>query len=140
MNKSETVRSIMTSQLHTAKANDSLLKAEQIFEKHHLRHLPVVKGKHLVGIMSKTDLLKMKFADKFEAEDASVDLAIFDMLQVGHVMRERVVTIQPNQKIVEAAQILTTEDFNALPVVENDELVGIVTSTDIMRYLLKIMS
>lgn len=130
----------MTSQLHTAKANDSLLKAEQIFEKHHLRHLPVVKGKHLVGIMSKTDLLKMKFADKFEAEDASVDLAIFDMLQVGHVMRERVVTIQPDQKIVEAAQILTTEDFNALPVVENDELVGIVTSTDIMRYLLKIMS
>ncbi len=130
----------MTSQLHTAKANDSLLKAEQIFEKHHLRHLPVVKGKHLVGIMSKTDLLKMKFADKFEAEDASVDLAIFDMLQVGHVMHERVVTIQPDQKIVEAAQILTTEDFNALPVVENDELVGIVTSTDIMRYLLKIMS
>jgi CBS domain-containing membrane protein len=130
----------MTSQLHTAKANDSLLKAEQIFEKHHLRHLPVVKGKHLVDIMSKTDLLKMKFADKFEAEDASVDLAIFDMLQVGHVMHEKVVTIQPDQKIVEAAQILTTEDFNALPVVENNELVGIVTSTDIMRYLLKIMS
>lgn len=59
------------------------------------------------------------------------------MFTVEQVMTKKLVTISPEATIKEAAEILATHEFHALPVVHNQLLVGIVTTTDVMKYLLK---
>ena len=52
-------------------------------------------------------------------------------------MTKKLTTISPETSIKEAAEILSTKEVHALPVVENDLLVGILTTTDVIKYLLK---
>jgi hypothetical protein len=59
------------------------------------------------------------------------------MFTIEQVMAKRLVTIAPETTIKEAAEILATKEFHALPVVEGDLLVGIVTTTDLIKYLIQ---
>ena len=75
----------------------------------------------------------MNFGDN----QKEVDTAIFDMLTIEQVMKSNPTTVSSTQPIKEVAEILSTEEFHALPVVDNNELVGIVTTTDVVKYLLQ---
>jgi predicted transcriptional regulator len=59
------------------------------------------------------------------------------MLTIEQVMRSSIRTINADATIKEAAEIFASEEFHALPVIEGDKLVGIVTTTDIINYLLE---
>ena len=65
-----------------------------------------------------------------------IDKVVFDMLNVEQVMKHAPQTVSPNSSIDEVAETLTTKEFHAFPVVEGDQLVGIVTTTDIIKFLL----
>lgn len=116
--------------------NDDLAHAELLFKKHKIRHLPVVDNGILVGMLSLTDLQRLSFVNKFGAEELDVDTAIYEMLSVPQVMVAKPVTIDASRTIREAAELLATHEFHALPVVSKKRLVGIVTSTDMIRFLL----
>lgn len=69
MKKSVPVSSIMTKNVVKLNLSDDLTKAEILFKKHHIRHIPVVNGNVIIGMLSYTDLLRISFADAIEDED-----------------------------------------------------------------------
>jgi CBS domain-containing protein len=117
---------------------DGLSQAERLFKLHNIRHLPVMKGDKLIGMLSLTDLQRLSFADNFEAvnpNEAGVDRALYNMIGIAQVMTQQVESVQISQSIPEVAAILAKREFHALPVLEGDNLVGIVTTTDLIRLL-----
>ncbi|MBC8768259.1 CBS domain-containing protein [Arenibacter sp. BSSL-BM3] len=137
MKRREPVSKIMTTNLITINHTNSLLDAEKLFEKHKIRHIPVVSNKKIIGILSLTDLLRISFVDTYGQDDSQVDTAVYNMLSIEQVMVKDPVHISPSLSIKEVVEILAKKEFHALPVVENGDLVGIVTTTDLLNYLLE---
>ncbi|MCB0443257.1 MAG: CBS domain-containing protein [Flavobacterium sp.] len=137
MKKQVPVSTIMTKNVIKLNLSDDLTKAEQLFKKHHIRHIPVVNSNKIIGMLSYTDLLRISFADAVDDEADVVDVTVYNMFTVEQVMAKKLVTVSPDTTIKETAQILSTKEFHALPVVEGQLLVGIVTTTDIIKYLLE---
>jgi CBS domain-containing protein len=130
------VSTIMSTHLIKLNVTDELTKAEVLFKKNKIRHIPVVSGNKIVGMLSYTDLLRISFADAVE-EDEVIDVMVYNLFTIEQVMTKKLTTISPETSIKEAAEILSTKEFHALPVVENDLLIGILTTTDVIKYLLK---
>ncbi len=128
---------IMTSPVITLKKQDSLEKAELLFKKHHIRHIPVVSDDEVVGMLSYTDLLRLSFADVTDSADTDADAMVYNMFTIKQVMIKNVISVSESNSIKEVAEILATKEFHALPVVSNNKLVGIITTTDLIKYLLK---
>ncbi|WP_396170531.1 CBS domain-containing protein, partial [Flavobacterium sp.] len=63
-------------------------------------------------------------------------ITVYNMFSVEQVMTKNLTTIFPETTIKEAAEILSKNEFHALPVIENGSLVGIVTTTDLIKYLI----
>jgi CBS domain-containing protein len=136
MKKREPVSHIMTSHVYSVKDDDTLMNVVDIFRKHKIRHLPVIKGKSIVGIISSTDIDRLTFGALFEREDTT-DQALLEMLTIPHVMTSKLITVSPDTSIKEVAEIFTSAHFHALPVVEGEKLKGIVTTTDVIKYMLE---
>ena len=136
MKKRVPVAEIMTRDLVTLTTNDDLVTAEELFKKHNIRHIPVVNGSSVVGILSYTDLLRISFADAVDETEESVDTMVYNMFTISQVMARDVVSVTSQTTIKEVAQFLANKEFHALPVVDNGKLVGIVTTTDLINYLL----
>jgi len=137
MKKRVPVSEIMSQNLVTVTTNSDLVSAEELFKKHRIRHIPVVSGKEIVGMLSYTDLLRISFADAVDENEESVDTMVYNMFTISQVMVRDVVSISSETTIKEVAQFLASKEFHALPVVDNGELVGIVTTTDLINYLLE---
>ncbi len=133
MNKGELITKIMTAQVVTINLKHSLSHAEALFSKHKIRHIPVVNGQELIGMLSLTDLLRLSFMDNYGDYESSIDTAVYSM----QVMVSNPVTVKSVQTIKEVAEILASREFHALPVIDGTKLVGIVTTTDLIKYLLE---
>lgn len=131
------VSTIMTKNVVKLNLSDDLTKAEMLFKKHHIRHIPVVYSNKIVGMLSYTDLLRISFADAIDDDEDVVDTTVYNMFTVEQVMAKKIVSISPDTTIKEAAEILATKEFHALPVCEGELLVGIVTTTDLIKYLIE---
>lgn len=137
MKKREHISTIMTSEVLTAEVGQTLHEVNELFRKNHIRHLPILSGGELVGIISQTDMLRISFGNTFGEGQEGADEAIFDMLSINQVMKNNPMIISMNQTIREAAEIFTEQEFHALPVLDGNRVVGIVTTTDIIKYFLK---
>lgn len=139
MKKKEPVSTIMTRHAYTVQLTDSLYQVRDLILKHEIRHVPVVDGDKLVGIISKTDMNRLSFSTLFAGEGQADD-AVFEMLSVAQVMSQKPRVVKASDSIRTVAEILAKEEFHALPVVDEHEeskLVGIVTTTDVIRYMLE---
>lgn len=126
----------MTSNVHTVGVHEELRVVRDRLREKSVRHLPVVSGNELVGILSRTDIMRLSFGSVF-ADQQEADEAIFDMLSIEQVMVSNPRTVQADDTIQEVAEVFASEEFHALPVKDGDKLVGIVTTTDIIKYLLE---
>lgn len=131
------VSTIMTTSIIKLNITDTLTKAETFFKKNHIRHIPVVNSNKIVGMLSYTDLLRISFADAVDEDDTIIDSTVYNMFSVEQVMSKNLISVSPETTIKEAAEILATREFHALPVCKGDLLVGIVTTTDLIKYLLE---
>ena len=118
------VTTIMTENVITLKRSDSLETAEKLFKKYHIRHIPVVSGNVIIGMLSYTDLLRISFADSVYDDDDHVDSIVYNMFTIEQVMVKKVVSVSPSNSIKEVAEILSKSEFHALPVVDKNVLVG----------------
>lgn len=137
MKKNVPVSEIMSKNIIKLNLSDELTKAEELFKKHKIRHIPVVSDNNIVGMLSYTDLLRVSYADAVEEEADNVESIVFNMFTVRQVMAKEIIIISPTTTIKETAEILSNKEFHALPVCEGKVLVGIVTTTDLIKYLLK---
>lgn len=128
---------IMTEPVITLNRTDSLEKAEYLFKHHHIRHIPVVEDKEVIGMLSYTDLQRLSFIDITTENQLDTDAMVYNMFTINQIMKKKVVSVRTSNSIKEVAEVLASREFHALPVLENNQLVGIVTTTDLIRYLIK---
>ena len=131
------VSTIMTQNVLKLNLNDNLTKAEMLYKKHKVRHLPVVQNENIVGMLSYTDLLRISFVDAIDDDENEVESTVYNMFSIEQVMTKNLEKITSDTTIKEAAKILSKKEFHALPVVDHDVLVGILTTTDLIKYLLE---
>ncbi|MDG1723190.1 MAG: CBS domain-containing protein [Flavobacteriaceae bacterium] len=138
MKKRESVRHIMADEPVVLHLNDGLGQAEKLFKKHRVRHLPVVSGAKIVGILSMTDLARISFVDSYDPHDFTIDTSVYSVFTLEQIMVRKPKCIPDTATIKEVAEIFLDADFHALPVVDKkDNLLGIVTTTDLIKYLLE---
>ncbi|MFN0174414.1 MAG: HPP family protein [Saprospiraceae bacterium] len=120
----ELVVSHMTKDVITLNPDSTLGEARDIMLQKHIHHIPILDGKKLVGMVTSWDMFKLgKSAEEYSK------------MKVSEVMTKRVATLDPGQHLGAVAEVLTRHLFHAVPIVNDDhELLGIVTSTDIIRY------
>jgi CBS domain-containing protein len=135
MKKRTPVSTIMTSDLVTVNPTNSVADVAKIFSEKNIHHVPVVSGTDLIGIISKTDMDRISYVSDWQSDKANT--AIYDNLELDQVMTKNVETIQSEDQIKEAAELLAKGRYHALPVVEGGNIKGIVTSTDVINYLLE---
>ncbi|GAA4238115.1 CBS domain-containing protein [Postechiella marina] len=130
------ISTIMTHQVISLNIDDTLEKAKHLFKIHNIRHIPVVSRDALLGIISYTDLLRINFDDAFEEKGDTREAMVDNLLTIGQVMTRKIVSVNTSNTIKEVAEIFKKQPFHALPVVDDNKLVGIVTTTDLINYLL----
>ena len=126
----------MTKDVITLNHTDELATAERLFKSKKIRHIPVVSGSSIIGMLSYTDLLRISFADSYGEDEESVDTVVYNMFTIEQVMAKNIVSVSSTDTIKEVAEILAQKEFHALPVIDNGKLVGIVTTTDLINFLL----
>ena len=136
MKLNTSIADIMSTDLVTATCEDSLKDVELLMRKYHIRHIPILQDNKLYGIISLTDLQRISFADAYNSDEKDVDYVIYDLLTLQQVLIKNPITVGISDTVKKAGTILTEHDFHALPVVDGDELVGIVTSTDLLKFLI----
>lgn len=131
------ISEIMTKNIIALNRDDDLETAELLFKRNKIRHIPVVEAEVIIGMLSYSDLLRISFADAVYDTDEEVDTLVYNMFTIDQVMVKDVVTVASTATLKDVAKILAENEFHALPVVDNGCLVGIVTTTDLINYLLK---
>ena len=138
MKRNEPVSKIMSTQLVTVHHGEPVSKVRQLIREHGIHHIPVVSGPKLVGIISNSDVLRVSFGDAFQADERAVDATLDHTMTIEQLMQKDPVAVRENTSLREAAQTLADGNFHSLPVVtDGQKLVGLVTSTDLIRYLLE---
>lgn len=120
----ERIHTHMTTEIVTLKPGSTLGEAREIMLNKRIHHLPVLEGKKLVGMITSWDIFKLgKSVEEYKSMKAS------------EVMSTKIATLDPDQHLGAVADVLTRHLFHAVPIVnDKNELLGIVTSTDIIRY------
>lgn len=129
------VSQIMAKALIVVDPTKKVSEVNEMFSHYNIRHIPVVEGSKLVGLVSKNDVLKLGYGAG-DVDQAALK-AIYDTYQLKDVMVKSPLTVTTDTNIKEVAEILSTQSFHSLPVVENDEIAGMVTTTDLVKYLLE---
>src|SRR5690606_4706211 len=136
MKRGVQVSSIMSTNLIKLNVTDTLAKAEQLFRENKIRHIPVMDGNKIIGMLSYTDLLRISFAETLDNEDHLINVIVHDEVAIEWVKAKALVRMRPNTLINKSGEILATRKGHALPVVESDVWIGIVTTTCLIRDLL----
>ena len=130
---------IMSKKPETVTPEDNMESVRKIFEKKGFHHVPVVQQGKLVGIVSYTDYLRLirNLFDNPHEERANEK--VLGATLVRDVMTKHVLCLGPNDSLESAVRVFKTNQFHALPVVdENRRLMGIVTTYDLMKVLEKL--
>ncbi len=134
----EKVADIMTRKLITLGEEDRIHDVEQVMTKYRFRHLPVVRGEKLVGIITQRDMLRIS-SSTFSTQKAVRDHLIHYM-PAGKVMCSEVATVSPETSLVTAGQLMWDMKIGCLCVTDDDDnLVGIVTEADFMRLAIRLV-
>jgi len=132
------VSDIMTRKVITVPPDYSVERAVQLFQQRGIRHLPVLDGSQLVGIVSERDLvraLEPLRAKKKKLLNVGGLFFLLEPLEVKEIMSKDVISVPPDVSVQYAAASMVVSRLGALPVVADGKLVGIVTDTDLLRYL-----
>ena len=132
------VRKKMKKDLITITKDERMTTAKKILKEKNIRHLPVVDGKRLIGLVSNMDIRKAEASPATSLEIRELHY-LLDKLTVGEIMTRNVITISPDISVEEATTLLHDNKIGCLPVVEDGNLVGILTENDVMDILIEVM-
>lgn len=133
-NGAATVRTLMATELITLSANEDLTLASDLMNLSRVRHMPVVSGERLVGIVSQRDLFRAAVSSVLNFRPAA-EREWLGKIRVAEVMTTDVVTARPDSTIGEAVNVMLERRIGCLPVVDGQRLIGLVSETDCLRLL-----
>jgi len=132
------VRKKMKKDLITITKEERMTKAKKILQEKNIRHLPVVDGKKLIGLVTNMDIRKAEASPATSLEIRELHY-LLDKLTVDEIMTRNVITISPDISVEEATTLLHDNKIGCLPVIEDGNLVGIITENDVMKILIEVM-
>lgn len=135
MNVLAPINTIMTTDLLTVNPGDKLTMVKEIFDEHNIHHIPVVRFREMVGLISKSDFKFFLRGFSRNEEDRFVNYARLRAYTAEDIMTTGLAKVSPTDRINVALEIFMVNRFHAIPVVENNELKGIVTTFDIVKNL-----
>ncbi len=125
------VKDIMTKEVATLSSEDELSLANDIMRLGRIRHLPVVSGETLVGIISERDLFRSSLAQALGYGHKDTR-EVMKTLHIKDIMVKQVATVAPDTDLRVAVAIMAERKIGCLPVVQDNKLMGLVTETDIL--------
>jgi acetoin utilization protein AcuB len=137
MDKWIAVKHIMTSDLITADPDEQLSSVKHKLLDNHIQHIPVVEGKKILGIISKSDIHRMEHHfTLFKSEKAlQSNIQLFSTMLASEIMTKSLVKLKETEPAHLAVDLFRENMFHALPVVnDKDELVGILSPLDLIIY------
>jgi len=137
MNVLAPVSSIMSTDLITITPGESLLAVREMFEKNNIHHIPVVRYKEIIGLISKTDYLYFKQGCVGGVGEKEKETYQLNQWTVEEIMTSKLVKLESDDPIRTALDLFRLNRFHALPVLEQGDLVGIITPHDIIEALAK---
>ena len=135
MKKNEPISHIASEKVITVHTGQKVSDVRKVLAEHAIHHVPVVSGDKLVGLLSASDILGIS-VEGIGTDQRSMDSYLDHQFSIEQLMKTEVKTISKNGTVRDAAELLSDGTFHAVPIVDEDRLVGIVTTTDIVRYLL----
>ncbi len=120
------VQELMTEDPLTLDRNQSLELAQDLLRFAHIRHLPVIENGKVVGLVTHRDLLRAVVERSSEALPA---------IPIERVMRTDIRTIDATVDVREAVEIMIDHKYGCLPVTSGEQLVGILTEADFLKYV-----
>lgn len=135
MKKRTPVSSIMSKEVVSVNVTHSLREVDALLKEKSIRHLPVVSGEEIIGMISSTDLARVSFVTNAYETAGHAQSTMYDVLSIEQVMTKNVISVQEHQTIKEVLDLFINNTFHAMPVLEGKKLVGIVTTTDILKFL-----
>jgi CBS domain-containing membrane protein len=132
----QSVADLMTKEVVTLDANDTLNVADDVMGLARIRHMPVIDGDDsVVGLLSQRDLFRGALARTLGYGEFA-QKKLYGILKVKEVMTNDVLTVAPTTPLVDAAKIMTDRKIGCLVVIEAERLVGILTESDFVRLVL----
>jgi acetoin utilization protein AcuB len=117
---------LMTSDPVTIDQHDTLSKAKSIMDAGNFRRVPVVDGGRLVGILTERDLREYT--------------GYLESTRVNAAMHTPLITVTPYNTVEDAARLMLKHKIGGLPIIVGDALVGIVTTSDLLRAFLVVVA
>jgi len=117
----KSVRDAMTGDPLSIGASASVVEAARLMREQHINSLPVTEDERLVGMITDRDIPTRVVAESAVPETTSV----------GDVCSRDLISVEPNNDLEEALQLMARHQVRRLPVVENGRLVGMVAQADI---------
>lgn len=138
MREDPVVREFMTSPVTSLPSSARLLEAGLLLRAGRIRHIPVIDDGKLVGILSDRDIQRCtpSMLTRVTADEYN---AIFENTLVARVMTRDPQHISPDEPLVAAAALLRSQKLGCLPVVENGQVVGIITKDDMLAALVRLL-
>ena len=134
------VADVMSHDVHTVKRNDRLLDADRLMKDEHIRHLLVLDEQDkLAGVVSQRDLFHSAVLKALGYGSHGME-KVLEMFPVKEAMRTEVVTATPNESAKAAAARMLDQHVGCLPVLDNGQIVGVVTETDFVRLAQRLAS
>ena len=138
MNPNTLIKEVMTNELVTIRPEEKIKGIKSLFEEHNFHHLLVVEEINgLVGIISKEDFYKFTYNLTFQTTGKTWSTIKYETICARDIMTESPFVLDPEDTIGLAVDLFLANKFHALPVVEFNELVGILTTHDLLEYSFK---
>lgn len=133
------VRDFMSKALTTLDESAHLIDAALILRRTGFRHLPIVSGERLVGLITDRDVYR--FAPSLLTDITPEEYnRVFETTPIQRVMTREVITVHPDTPVQQAVALLHHKKLGCLPVVEENRLVGMITVTDMLEILNRVLS
>lgn len=128
-----TVRNLMSTDLFTLNEDDNIETLEELMKWRRIRHVPIVSLEgQLVGLITHRDFLKIAVSELARITKGEKQ-KIYRSIPVTEIMGHKVITVEPETSLREAAGLLYQHKIGCLPVVKNEKLVGIITEADFVK-------
>ena len=137
MNLLAPVSSIMNRDLHVVLPDDHISHVKDIFDHKRIQHIPVVRHGRVVGVINKQSFRSFYEGLNKHVEDKLLNQTLLRIHTAQEIMTKKVYALEMHDRISVALEMLRDNIFSALPVLDGEKLVGIVTSLDIIRTLAK---
>ncbi len=134
--RGDQVRDLMTEKVFTLRPQDDLMALYDLMDTKHIRHVPIVdRDKDLVGLVTHRDFTRSALGT--EEAPLSLQREMLGRRKIREIMATEIETVEPDEDLRAAAELLIENKIGCLPVVEGTHLVGILTESDFVRHYVK---